>query len=147
MVDLGHGIACCCHSSSLLRKKSGRVLVLPVELDNYVPFRDIDILWIMWMLTSECVRDDARCNFCCPYLCWELILNDLNHEIIDCPGILTALLEADEQYMTCCCEEQQCECEYRVGGKELRIIYTSIISEPGLQVLWTWYERNEPNIQ
>ena len=27
---------------------------------------------------------------------WEIIMNDLNHHIIDCPGVLATLLGADE---------------------------------------------------
>ena len=30
------------------------------------------------------VCGDARRCFCCPDLCWEIIINDLNHQIIDC---------------------------------------------------------------
>ena len=84
VVDLGHGAACCCLGSSLLlRKEPGKVFVVPLQLDSFVPVRDIGILRIMWTLTSECVCGTARCHFCCPYLCWEIIINDLNHEIID----------------------------------------------------------------
>ena len=86
---------CYCLGSSLLRKESGRVFVVPLQLDIFVPVRDIGILRIMWMLTSERLCGDARCHFCCPYLCWEIIINDLNHQII-CPGVLTTLLGADE---------------------------------------------------
>ena len=53
--DLGHGAACCCLSSSLLREESGRVFVVPLPLDIFVPVRDIFMLRIMWILTSECV--------------------------------------------------------------------------------------------
>ena len=35
--------------------------------------------------------------FCCPYLlCWEIVINDLNHQTIDCQGVLTTLLGANE---------------------------------------------------
>ena len=81
--DLGHGAACYCLGSSLLRKESGRVFVVPLQLDIFVPVRDIGILRIMWMLTSERLCGDARCHFCCPYLFWEIIINDLNNQIID----------------------------------------------------------------
>ena len=53
--DLGHGAACCCLSSSLLREESGRVFVVPLPLDIFVPVRDIFMLRIMWILTPECV--------------------------------------------------------------------------------------------
>ena len=47
MVYLGHGVACYCLGSSLLRKESGRVFVVPLQFDSYVPVRDIGILGIM----------------------------------------------------------------------------------------------------
>lgn len=47
VVGLGHGVVCCCLGSSMLRKESGRVFVVPLKLDSYVPVRDIAILCIM----------------------------------------------------------------------------------------------------
>ena len=47
VVDLGHGAGCYCIGSSLLRKESGRVFVVPLQLDSFVPARDIGILRIM----------------------------------------------------------------------------------------------------
>ena len=41
--DLGHGAACYCLGSSLSRKESGRVFVVPLQLDSFVPVRDIGI--------------------------------------------------------------------------------------------------------
>ena len=79
--DLGHGAACYCLGSSLLRKES--VFVVPLQLDSFVPVRDTGILKIMWILTSECVCGNERCHFRCPYPCWEIIINDLNHQTID----------------------------------------------------------------
>ena len=98
MVDLGHGAGCYCLGSSLLRKESGRVFVVPLQLDSFVPVRDIGILRIMWILTSECVCGDARCHFCCPFV---PLLGDnhkrpesSNHRLW--PGVLTTLLVADK---------------------------------------------------
>ena len=45
--DLGHGAACNRFGSSLLRKESGRVFVVRLQLDSFVPVRDIGILKIM----------------------------------------------------------------------------------------------------
>ena len=47
MVDLGHGAACYCLGSSLSRKESGRVFVVPLQFDSYEPVRDVGILRIM----------------------------------------------------------------------------------------------------
>ena len=98
MFDLGHGAACYCHGSSLSRKESGKVFVVPLQLDSFVPVRDIVILKIMRILTSECVCGDARRHFWCPYV---PLLGDnnkrpesSNHRL--CPGVSTTLLGADE---------------------------------------------------
>ena len=55
VVDLGHGAACYCLGSSLLRKESERVFVVSLQLDSFVPVRDISILTITSILTSECL--------------------------------------------------------------------------------------------
>ena len=48
MVDCGQEAACYCLGSSLLlSKESGRVFVVPLQFDSYVPVRDIGILGIM----------------------------------------------------------------------------------------------------
>ena len=47
MVDLGHGAACYCLGSSLSRKESERVLVVPLQLGSFVPVRDNGMLRIM----------------------------------------------------------------------------------------------------
>ena len=46
VVDLGDGAACYCLCSSLLRQESGSVFVVPLQLDSFVPIRDIGILRI-----------------------------------------------------------------------------------------------------
>ena len=51
LFDLGHGAACYCLGSSLLRKESGRVFVVPLQLNIFVPVRDIGILRIMQHLS------------------------------------------------------------------------------------------------
>ena len=35
-------------------------------------------------------------TFLLSLLCWEIIINDLNHQTIDCQGVLTTLLGANE---------------------------------------------------
>ena len=74
------------------------IFVVPLQLDSFVPVRDIGILRIMWILTSECVCGDARCHFCCPFV---PLLGDnhkrpesSNHRLW--PGVLTTLLVADK---------------------------------------------------
>ena len=62
------------------------IFVVPLELDSFVPVRDIGLMRITRILTSECVCGDARCRFCCPYsyLCWDtVIIGDLKNPITD----------------------------------------------------------------
>ena len=47
MFDLGHGAACYCLGLSLLRKDTGKIFVESLQLNSFVPVRDIGILRIM----------------------------------------------------------------------------------------------------
>ena len=49
VVDLGNGAGCYWLGSSLLRKESGRVFVVLLQLDSFVPVRDTGILRFMWI--------------------------------------------------------------------------------------------------
>ena len=44
VVDFGHEAGFYCHGSSLLRKESGGVFVVPLQLDSFVPVRNIGVL-------------------------------------------------------------------------------------------------------
>ena len=94
--DLGHGAACYCLGSSLLRKESGRVFVVPLQFDSFVPVRDIS-----WHLSVYVVTHGVTSAV--P----STIINDLNHQIIDsvrvswqlCLG-LTNIIRARKRWRT-----------------------------------------------
>ena len=105
-------------------KSQGGYSLCLLRLTVFVPVRDIGILRIMWILTSDCVCSDTRCHFCCPYLCWEII-NDLNNQIID--YVLVSL-------QLCSGLTNTLEHRYRrslISGDELEDL-RAVVSEQGL---------------